>query len=246
MFESWTKEELITEIKRLRSELYHINMARDLGLPPNMPVPDGHAVPAQRPVSEAPEGWALPADRSGQIPSTPPLTSAPRFGKPWLGAVLDVPNSEAIDKQIQEVADLIKAKNESAEEEDRKEYSGWCLRITDFEGIKFLYLKGPGGQEICLEVDTRPEVNGILNNPQVLTQFANSIGHRNIAGVWPRWWKMQDVGDSFVLRRNGLAYTITTKNVSEENLVRSFFKHLGTIRVKSIDAADGVWTVSDE
>lgn len=226
MLENMTKEELIAEVKRLRNDLYHLNMARDLGLPTTLTVPDGYAIPATKPMPVT-----IPAD----APQAP-LTGWPKnFGKPWLGAVC---NSEEVDETIKLVEELIRDKKK-AQEEDQAAYSGWSLRITDIEGTKFLYLKSPDNREMSLEVDTRQEVNGILNNPQVLTQFANTLGTRDIVGVWPRWWKMQHIGESFVLRRNALAYTITTRNKDQELLVRDFFKHLGKIRVPSIDAADG-------
>lgn len=227
MLESMTKEELIAEVKRLRNDLYHLNMSRDLGLPPNMLFPpDGYAIPATKPV---------PVDHGGQIPSTPRDGWPKNFGKPWLGAIC---NSEDVDKTIELVEELLRDKKK-AQEEGAQTCSGWSLRITDLEGTKFFYLKSPDDREMSLEIDTRQEVNGILNNPQVLTQFANTLGTRDIPGVWPRWWKMTDVGESFVLRRNALAYTISPKNIDQEILVRDFFKHLGTIRVPSIDAADG-------
>lgn len=253
MSEEMTKEELLLELRRVQTELYHLKMAQERGLSPSTPRPDG---------------YSLPSYRSGQIPSSyPPTDWNIRFGRPFIGAILDMSEVEkkgldlskinacdmeysperikAIDsvkEKIAAAAETIVTYQEEAREADLKAYSGWSLRITDFEGLKFLYLSAPDERSMTLEVDTRPEVNGVQNRPQVLTQFANVLGTRDIAGVWPRWWKIEDNDDHFVLSRNGMSYVITPKpdfNDFQGTLIRDFFKHLNTIRVKSIDEADG-------
>lgn len=243
MLDDMTKEELIAEVKKMREELYHLKMAKEFNLSPNVPRPDGYAT------SETKVDSDLPTYRSGQIPSSSPFWPA-NFGKPWLGAILDMGTPGASKEEVNEVFTTAKEKMEAAvekiiayrkeaEEEDTQEFAGWCLRITDFEGIKFLFLKDPDGNQMSLEVDTRPEVNGVPNRPQVLTQFVATLGRVNIAGVWPRWWKLEDTGEWFVLSRHDLSYTITPKEHKQETLLRNFFKHLNTVRVPSIDEADG-------
>lgn len=262
MLENMTKEELLVEVKKMQEELYHLKMLKEMNISPTAPRPDGYAAPATRPTSEAPAGWALPADRNGQVPSTPLEGWPKNSGKPWLGAVFDMPKESldllkvnscdteyspervaaisSVQEKISAAAETIEAYKKAAQEEDEKEYSGWCIRITDFEGIKFLYLKAPDDRGMSLEVDTRPEVNGVQNRPQVLYQFASVLGSKNIAGVWPRWWKIQDFGEWFVLSRHGISYTITPISELQEDILRDFFKHLNEIRVPSIDEADGV------
>lgn len=257
MLENMTKEELIEEVKRLRaleigflhSELYHLKMVKQMNIPAGTPRPDGYAY------------GALPEDRSGQIPSLQDLDELKTSGA-WLGSSHGVgyrtnnPHStpestEGVSKEevaevfstakekINAAVEKIVAYQKEAAEEDKKEYSGWCLRITDFEGIKFLYLKNPEGISYSIPVDSRKEVNGVQNNPQVLTQFANVLGTRDIVGVWPRWWKMEKNEDSFIISRGGMSYTITTSFPELTEFVENFFKHLNTVRVQSIDEADG-------
>lgn len=238
MLENMTKEELIEEVKKMRTELYHLKMAKEFNISPTVPRPDGYASPATRPVSETPEGSALPNDRSGQIPSVQDKYA------PWTDTEItdiNIPTlGTPVKERIEAAAEKITAYKKEAEEEDKKEYSGWCLRITDLDGLKFLYLKSPDDRSLSLEVDTSPMVNNIPNRPQVLFQFANTVGARDIPGVWPRWWKLDRSEERFVITCGRLSYTITPKFAREEKLLEDFFNHLQTIRVRSIDEADGV------
>lgn len=283
MLENMTKEELIAEVKKMQEELYHLRMSKEMNISPSAPRPDGYAAPATRPTSEAPAGWALPEDRSGQIPSAQdsPLRNL-NLSKvqPWMGAVMDTttmpdeskgdvwlgsshgvgyrdnnPHSVTDDtgvgpeevatlfstakEKIEAAVETIIAYQKEAEAEDKKEYSGWCLRITDFEGEKFMYLKSPDDRSMSLLLDYRDEVNGVSNRPQVISQLVNVLGTRDIPGVWPRWWKVQDTGEWFVISRHDLSYTISPKTVQQQTLLRDFFAHLNTVRVPSIDEEDG-------
>lgn len=283
MLENMTKEELLVEVKKMQEELYHLRMAKEMNLSPSAPRPDGYAAPATRPTSEAPAGWALPEDRSGQIPSAQdsPLRKL-NLSKvqPWMGAVIHdtaMPDASKGDvwlgsshgvgyrsnnphsatdgtevnpeevaailptaqEKIAAAAETIVAYKKAAEEEDRKEYAGWCLRITDLEGEKFMFLKSPDDRSMSLPLDYRDEVNGISNRPQVISQLVNVLGTRNIPGVWPRWWKVEDTGEWFVISRHDLSYTISPKTVQQQTLLRDFFAHLNTVRVPSIDEEDG-------
>lgn len=233
MLENMTKEELLVEVKKMQEELYHLRMAKEMNLSPSAPRPDGYAAPATRPTSEAPAGWALPENRSGQIPSFQDLDESKISG-----AIADSPTPTAQEK-IAAAAETIVAYKKAAEEEDRKEYAGWCLRITDFEGEKFMYLKSPDDRSMSLPLDYRDEVNGVSNRPQVISQLVNVLGTRNIPGVWPRWWKVEDTGEWFVISRHDLSYTISPKTVQQQTLLRDFFAHLNTVRVPSIDEEDG-------
>lgn len=287
MLENMTKEELLVEVKKMQEELYHLRMAKEMNLSPSAPRPDGYAAPATRPTSEAPAGWALPEDRSGQIPSfqdldeskisgailgviakfspgavdITPMPAGEEEGNVWLGSSHGVgyrtnnphraPEDTGVSSEevaplfstakdkIEAAVETIVAYKKAAEEEDRKEYAGWCLRITDFEGEKFMYLKSPDDRSMSLPLDYRDEVNGVSNRPQVISQLVNVLGTRNIPGVWPRWWKVEDTGEWFVISRHDLSYTISPKTVQQQTLLRDFFAHLNTVRVPSIDEEDG-------
>lgn len=261
MLENMTKEELLAEVKKMQEELYHLKMSREMNISPSAPRPDGYAAPATRPTSEAPAGWALPEDRSGQIPSSQDLDESTNSNV-WLGSSHGVgyrtnnPHSipeEQRGASKEEVAEVLTTAKEKmnaavekivaykkeAEAEDKKEYAGWCLRITDFEGEKFMYLKSPDDRSMSLALDYRDEVNGVLNRPQVISQLVNTLGTRDIPGVWPRWWKVEDTGEWFVISRHDLSYTISPKTAQQQKLLRDFFAHLNTVRVPSIDEADG-------
>lgn len=220
MLENMSKEELISEVGKLREELYHLKMAKEFNLSPTAPRPDGYATPGTRTLVAAPDGWAAPFTDS-EVP-TPNLSIY-----------------DAAKKKINAVIEKIIVDKKEAEEADKREYSGWCLRITDFEGLKFLYLKSPDDRSLSLEVDTSEMVNNIPNRPQVLFQFANALGTRDIPGVWPRWWKLDRSEERFVITCGRLSYTITPKFAREEKLLENFFNHLQTIRVRSIDEVDG-------
>ncbi len=254
MLENMTKEELIQEVKKMRTELHYLKMVHEMNLSPTAPRPDGYAAPATRPTSEAPAGWALPEDRSGQIPSAQDLPLRKlNLSKvqPWAGAVMNSPMPDGASmeevttlfstakEKINAAAEKIVAYQAEWEAEDKKEYAGWCLRITDFEGEKFMYLKSPDDRSMSLALDYRDEVNGVLNRPQVISQLVNTLGTRDIPGVWPRWWKVVDTGEWFVISRHDLSYTISPKTAQQQAILRDFFAHLNKVHVKSIDQEDG-------
>lgn len=209
--EDMSKEDLVLELKKLQSEVFHLKMGRRFNVPEGT-FPDGYAYSAN-----------LPDTRSGQIPSSQDLT--------YVGPC----PSAGINNVVQKIEeDKVKS-----EEVDRREYSGWCLRITDFEGLKFLFLKSPDGRQVSIPVDSSPVVEGRVNRPQTLYQFANVLGTRDIPGVWPRWWKVETTPDAFIIERGGMTYTISPPTPEEYNLFWDFFTHLNKVRVKSIDLLDG-------
>lgn len=225
MLEDMTKEDLIEVIKGLQDDVYHLKM----GWKPGTPKPSGYASPATAPGSQAPEGWALPSERSGQIPSTPNTGWPKNFGKPWLGAILgDEPLPELPTKAEDKIASAVET-IVTFQEEQEEELVGWCMRVTEYEGIKFLFLCSPDKRSLTLEVDTRTEVNGRVNRPMVLSQFVNAVGPRKIPGAWPTWWKIDEVLDGFVLSRSGTTcYTITPKYPDQWTLVKDFVRHLNS------------------
>lgn len=234
MFDSWTKEQLIIEVKRLRSEVYRLTLLNNINSPSLAQEPDGYAGPATKPISEYLIRPDLPSDRSGQIPSSQDIVEAlkdPDYAEPILTPAI---------QRLQASAEKIAASKKEAEEYDKKEYSGWCLRITDFESLKFLYLKSPDDRSLSIQVDYSQEVNGIQNRPQILFQFASAVGVRDIPGVWPRWWKLTRGKKRFIISCGRLYYTITATSDDQDKLLVDFFNHLQTIRVRSINAVDGV------
>lgn len=217
MLDDMTKEELLEEVKKMRSELYHMKMAQKFNLPPNSPRPDGYAYN----LGEAPPGWALPTDRSGQVPSVH-SNDWPKFlGKPWLGAIGFIP-----DDVKEEVLDVVGVETPEVEGVNTLDYSGWCLRTAEVEGEKFIYLRSPDGRSLTRLIDYRAEVSGTPNRPQVLYQFANVLGQRDIPATWPRWWKMERVDNRFILSRNGVSYVIEAIYHGHEKLWEEFFQYL--------------------
>lgn len=222
MLEQMTKEDLIEVIKGLQDDVYHLKM----GWKPGTPKPSGYATPATAPGSQAPEGWALPSERSGQIPSNEPIGVRVTMEE-MLGGT-PTPATKAEEKIASAVETIVTFQEEQKTSEDTASV-GWCIRITHFEGFKFLFLRSPDDRSMTLEVDTRTELNGRVNRPMVLSQFINAVGEENIEPFWPQWWKIDEVLDGFVLSRSGTTcYTITPKNPDQWTLVKDFVRHLNS------------------